>query len=124
LKQRVREKLGCELPRDYEEFLSLSNGLEWNSMYFYSAGYDLVANVKHQDILELVGANLDFREFEYFRTKLLLGEGGTDFYIYDLDDGHTAMIDRGGGPPEYETFSSVAELLEAAMLKSIRPPEE
>lgn len=119
LKRRLREELGFELPAAYEEFLLISNGLDWNGMVLFSAGYEMMAGEEYCDIQDMMFPNLVLHEGGRLESKLLLGDSGMDFYIHDFEDGHAAIIDS-IGRHEYETFPSVYELLDSVLRNSLK----
>ena len=93
LKKRIQSELQLSLPIDYENFLMDKNGLTWNGAMFYSS-IDMPKDWnKWYKTWGLVDANL-LLERNLFKERLVLGESGIDFYVYDFSLSLYLILDR------------------------------
>jgi hypothetical protein len=93
LRRRVRDELGVGLPAGLEEFLRLTDGLNWNGLYLYpSATAPLVG---HPDVVlpGLVESNLDHRGVEGLDDVLVLGNDSLDLFAWHCSTNEFQVLD-------------------------------
>jgi hypothetical protein len=77
---RVRDELRLPLPAEFEEFLLLTDGLNWNGLYLCSCA-------------DLVESNLDHREVEGFEDVLVFGNDSLDLFAWRSSTGEFQLLD-------------------------------
>jgi hypothetical protein len=94
LKEKVENQLNCTLPDGYIEFLSITNGLDWNGLLIFAS--ETMPIVGHTDmkIPGFVDVNLLHRENEDCLDLLFFGESGIDSYVYCISTKQYQILDR------------------------------
>ena len=114
VQKAVIESLGAILPGEYEEFLRLSDGLDYNGLVLYGS----TASPEQPDASGfwqgLVAANQLWRESPENSSLLILGDSDMDLFTVDLNGGNPARRDRVTGET-VETYPSISSMLEAAL---------
>ena len=101
LRLRVRDELGLPLPVEFEEFLRIADGLNWNGLYLYPSA-------------DLVESNLDQREVEGLEDVLVLGNDSLDLFTWRSSTGEFQILDL--VPRQVmETLPSFNALIEVAL---------
>ena len=86
LRQRVRQKLGADLPDEYLEFLRTTNGLEFNGFGIYATDKAPLVGNENAATNSFVDANLLWRGNPNYKKYLIFGESGEYNYVYNLED--------------------------------------
>ncbi|GIV89786.1 MAG: hypothetical protein KatS3mg055_2304 [Chloroflexus sp.] len=114
LAAKVREELNTELPKDYTELLSYTNGISYNGLVIYASEKSLVQGTQDVFIPGFVEANLLHRSDSYYNDFLIFGEGNMDYYTLYLPDRLYRVIDRVPGNV-IAIFPSFDELMRKAL---------
>ena len=105
LRLRVRDELGMALPLEFEEFLRLADGLNWNGLYLYPSA-------------DLVASNLDQREVEGLEDVLVFGNDSFDLFTWCSSTGEFQILDL--VPRQVmETLPSFDALMEVALARCL-----
>jgi len=80
LRLRVHEELGMALPLEFQEFLRLADGLNWNGLYLYSSA-------------DLVESNLDQRAVGGLEDVLVFGNDSLDLFTWRASTGEFQVLD-------------------------------
>jgi hypothetical protein len=80
LRLRVRDELGLPLPVEFEEFLRIADGLNWNGLYLYPSA-------------DLVESNLDQREVAGLEDVLVFGNDSLDLFAWRASTGEFQALD-------------------------------
>ncbi|MDS9397093.1 YrhA family protein [Aphanizomenon flos-aquae NRERC-008] len=94
LKEQVENQLNCTLPDGYIEFLSITNGLEWNGLQIFASETMPIVGCADVKILGFVDLNLIYRENEDCLDLLFFGESGIDSYVYCISAKQYQILDR------------------------------
>jgi hypothetical protein len=121
--QRVVEngsrELHTEVPGDYLQFLSLSNGFDWNGVVIYGAGRNPIGTHPDRSIADIVEMNLNYRDDSRFSDLLVLGSNGMDIYTYRISTDRYEIYDE--VPHELiESFATFDELMSKALTRSLQ----
>jgi hypothetical protein len=101
LRLRVRDELGLPLPVEFEEFLRIADGLNWNGLYLYPSA-------------DLVESNLDQREDAGLEDVLVFGNDSLDLFTWRSSTGEFQILDL--VPRQVmETLPSFNALIEVAL---------
>jgi hypothetical protein len=118
LLERVRAELRTELPREYLDFLRLSNGLDWNGVVLYASETLPIVGHADRSVAGIVDTNLGFRDDERFHDLLVLGSDGMDLYAHRISTRGYEMYDD--VPHELVgSFDTFDELLTRALTRSL-----
>lgn len=71
-----------QLPREYEEFLKLTNGLYWNGLHLYGFLRSKSAPRKLGDVESLTWPVWQYRNMPYVNRILILGDSGDELIAY------------------------------------------
>ena len=80
LRARVQDELRLSLPTEFEEFLLLTDGLNWNGLYLYPSA-------------DLVESNLDHREVAGLEDVLVFGNDSLDLFVWRSSTGEFQILD-------------------------------
>jgi hypothetical protein len=94
LKEQVENQLNCTLPDGYIEFLSITNGLEWNGLQIFASETMPIVGYTDGKIPGFVDMNLLYRENEDCLDLLFFGESGIDSYVYCISTKQYQILDR------------------------------
>jgi hypothetical protein len=94
LKEQVENQLNCTLPDGYIEFLSITNGLEWNGLQIFASETMPIVGYTDGKIPGFVDMNLLYRENEDCLDLLFFGESGIDSYVYCISAKQYQILDR------------------------------
>lgn len=114
LRQRARAELDAEIPDGYADFLHAQDGLNHNGLFIYASETSPIAGGADATIEGLVEANLSWRDDDFFKDYLILGEGNMDLYVRHLPTGEYQTIDRTPGNL-IDTYPSFDQLIAAAL---------
>ena len=94
IKEQVENQLNCTLPDGYIEFLSITNGLNWNGLQIFASETMPIVGCADVKILGFVDMNLLYRENEDCLDLLFFGESGIDSYVYCISAKQYQILDR------------------------------
>jgi hypothetical protein len=94
LKEQVENQLNCTLPDGYIEFLSITNGYDWNGLRIFASETMPIVGCADVKILGFVDLNLIYRENEDCLDLLFFGESGIDSYVYCISTKQYQILDR------------------------------
>ena len=94
LKEQVENQLNCTLPDGYIEFLSITNGLNWNGLQIFASETMPIVGYTDGKIPGFVDMNLLYRENEDCLDLLFFGESGIDSYVYCISTKQYQILDR------------------------------
>lgn len=94
LKEQVENQLNCTLPDGYIEFLSITNGLNWNGLQIFASETMPIVGYTDGKIPGFVDMNLLYRENEDCLDLLFFGESGIDSYVYCISAKQYQILDR------------------------------
>ena len=112
LRKDVKAKYGSVLPPEYEELLSLMNGIDYNGTVIFAAATTPYAGLPGEFIEGLVDANEIRREKA--EHLLIFGESGMEMYAQDLKTRQFVVADD-VSLDVYERYGSFGELMVAAL---------
>jgi hypothetical protein len=116
LRRRLKATLGLDLPAEYEELLSLRNGIDYNGTLIFAAATTPYAGRPGKFIEGLVEANEIRRERA--EHLLIFGESGMEMYALDLETGRFVVADD-VSLDVYEDYGSFDRLMIAALEKRL-----
>ncbi len=102
----------CAIPEEYEKFLRYSNGCSYNGLNLYgcSSHYRENKNYKYPSLQEV---NQNFKDYNFFNNKLVLGNWNESLIYYDKRGNYYALADRINlrSRQEFETFEKLFSYL-------------
>ena len=102
------KKLGYELPEEYKEFLSYTNGLSYDDRHFYPYFKNEIHNNRYsEEFFDLININNYYKNMLLNDGKIILGNDSISFYIYDVNKKKYCILDNGPSltlDSEYDTF--------------------
>jgi hypothetical protein len=107
--QQVIKKLKTEIPKAFLDFLRITNGLNWNGLFIYSAGE---SEDFEYDFIEM---NLNYRDVDYFQDLLVFGEGNSEIYTYEISTKEYQIRDRVPADNIIEKCRSFDAMIEKAL---------
>ena len=104
------------LPTEYTNFLSITDGLDWNGLVIYASATTPMPGHDDEFIQGFIEANLLWRDYKPNENFLIFGESGLSKYVYNIAASEYQVIDR----PSMDVIGSVASFDEliAEALKS------
>ena len=113
------KELGTELPGAYLQFLSQTNGLDWNGVVIYGATRNPIAKHPDRSIADIIEMNLNYRDDPRFEDLLVLGSNGMDIYTYRISSDRYEIYDE--VPHELiESFPTFDEIMSKALSRSLQ----
>ncbi|MBF7142719.1 MULTISPECIES: YrhA family protein [Pseudomonas] len=109
--EECQKELGSLPPSDYLDFLKIHNGLAENGVFLYSTYRTPLLDGSGQN-LGFVEVNLNWRDLEWMKDYLILGDSDMDIYVFEKRSGVFQVRDRQVFDKVYDEFSSFSELLE------------
>ena|SRR5882724_6467960 len=86
--------LSCSIPEEYTEFLSMTNGLDWNGLVIYASATTPIVGLDDALIQGFVEANFLWRDYKPNENYLIFGESGLSKYVYNTARSEYQVIDR------------------------------
>jgi len=94
LVERAQAELGARVPPEYEAFLRVANGFDWNGCTIYGSETRPIAGYADRFIQGFVEANQVWRDDEANREYLYFGDGDISLYGYHLPSRQYQVRDR------------------------------
>jgi hypothetical protein len=114
LKEKVAGELNCELPADYEAFLSKTNGLDHNGLVFYGSEPCQICGFDDRQLDGIVEANQGRRDMEVLKNYLVVGESEDALFAYHPQSSRYVALDS-SSLDEGESFDSFRQMLRSAL---------
>jgi hypothetical protein len=114
----VQARFGATLPEDFADFLSRSNGVDYNGAVIYGASQSIAAPGPNEFWQGIVAANAEWRNGPGHENYLVLGETDMDLLTVDLDGTNVVLRDKVSSDVN-ERFSSVSEAIESILKKRL-----
>jgi hypothetical protein len=118
LRDRVREELQADLPSEYEEFLTHTNGLDYDGLVFYGSEPGPIAGYDDRVLDGVVEANMGYRENGSMGKMLVLGESEDYLYVFDSQKSTYHAVDS-TSLKKCEHYTSFRELLAGALISRV-----
>ncbi len=110
----VFANLNTRLPREYTEFLSIANGLDWNGLVILADKPRPLASRRNAVLEGIVEANLIYRDNPDMQDYLVLGEDGTVLFCQSVKTAKFVTL-LAVGMTELESHETCGELLSSAL---------
>ncbi len=91
INNKMKEFLFAEIPAEYKEFLSLTNGIIYDGIEFFGCRPQIRNNYTFPDLIKI---NQPYSEYAYFSDKIIIGRISESFIVYNSPSNDYAMIDR------------------------------
>ncbi|MES5928499.1 YrhA family protein [Bacillus cereus group sp. MG9] len=114
LRERVKENFNVDLPSEYEEFLKIVNGLDFNGLVIYGVDPSLLDTERDELISGLIDTNEIWYENEFQKEYLFLGDSNIAWFCKNLSDGTYLELDKPSGTV-METYSDFNTMIEEAL---------
>jgi hypothetical protein len=114
LGRQAKLQLGYEIPKEYANFLSEMNGLDWNGIVIYACARTPLVGYADRFIDGFIEANLDFREYEPMKDYVVFADDGVALFTWHVSNSKYEVITR-VGLSSLESFRSIDELLANAL---------
>ncbi len=116
LQERVHAELHAELPKGFIEFLKITDGYNWNSVFVY-------ASKKTDDFeYDFVEMNLLRRDLDWMSDFLIFGSNDMDEFVYQISTREFQTRDR--VPFDVvKTFTSFDEMITHVLDENLQPAE-
>lgn len=111
LREKIAEEFQVDLPKEYLALLKRVNGIEYNGFILYGVDEELRKKAPEQSVDGLIGMNQTWRENQWERPWLFLGESGVGWYVYDPAAQRYYELDNPSGTV-CEEFSDLGAMLE------------
>jgi hypothetical protein len=107
----LRDRFKAELPADYARLLSVVNGVDFNGVVLYGAGYTQASPGAGGFWQGIAEANALWREAPGHEAYLVLGESDMDLLTVDLDGRRPVLRDKVSSDV-FKEFTTVNEAVE------------
>ena len=109
--KHFQKKFNVQIPKEYELFLSIVNGIEFDGLIFYGIDKAYVELSENQIINGLIENNKIWNDTDTSVKKIVLGENDMDLYVYDIEEKEYVIEDRysKSAVSTYTSFDSMAE---------------
>ncbi|MBG9598070.1 YrhA family protein [Bacillus mycoides] len=114
LRERVKENFNVDLPSEYEEFLKIVNGLDFNGLVIYGVDPSLLDTERDELISGLMDTNEIWYENEFQKEYLFLGDSNIAWFCKNLSEGTYLELDKPSGTV-METYSDFNTMIEEAL---------
>lgn len=118
-KDALKKELDVSLPNEYETFLSLVNGIEFNGFILYGIDDYLLKNERNQISTGMLESNKLFYDNAYQKQYLFLGESSISWFVYKLSNQTYHILDNPSGS-EILSFLKLQQLLEQFFTDALR----
>lgn len=82
-----------EIPDEYKEFLKLTDGTAYNGIEFFGTQSHPRKN-KNYTFPDLIASNLHYDEYDFFKSKIIIGRISENILFYDKISNSYAIADR------------------------------
>lgn len=94
LNNEVVKRFRVKVPNEYQEFLQIHNGLNWNGLFIYSTHIN-EAKTNSSYINGFVYENEGYRiDDSRFNDLLVFGDDDMSFYIYRISSSEYQVLDK------------------------------
>ena len=93
LRLRVRDELGLPLPVEFEGFLRIADGLNWNGLYLYPSATASLAGQPDVVLAGLVESNLDLWDAGGLEDVLVFGHDSLDLFAWRSSASEFQVLD-------------------------------
>ena len=107
----LNKVLGIEIPHEYETFLCLINGFEFNGFILYGIDSYITNRTSNQSITGLLESNQILYDNPDQKKYIFLGESNISWYVFNVDDNNYMIIDNPSGSV-ISIFENLPQLLE------------
>ncbi|GLV65475.1 SMI1/KNR4 family protein [Bacillus mycoides] len=114
LRERVKENFNVDLPSEYEEFLKIVNGLDFNGLVIYGVDPSLLDTERDELISGLIDTNEIWYENEFQKEYLFFGDSNIAWFCKNLSDGTYLELDKPSGTV-MKTYNDFNTMLEEAL---------
>jgi hypothetical protein len=114
LRERMKESFNVDLPSEYEEFLKIVNGLDFNGLVLYGVDSYLLDTERDESICGLIETNEIWYENEFQKEYLFLGDSNIAWFCKNLSDGTYLELDKPSGTV-MNTYNDGNTMLEEAL---------
>lgn len=108
-----KEKLGCELPVDYKEFLSEINGFSYDGLTIFSKFNDNIKQLSpraDEESRDIICWNEMYYDMTDITDYIILGKSDLDYIVYDKEK-NVYLILTNGTMDEMDNSEDFEELL-------------
>ncbi|AXK20326.1 MULTISPECIES: YrhA family protein [Bacillus] len=119
LREHAKEKFNVDLPSEYEEFLKIINGLDFNGLVLYGVDSPLLETEKDEQICGFIDTNEIWYENEFQKEYLFFGDSNIAWFCKNLSDSTYLELDKPSGTVmnTYNDFNTMlGEALKTALL--------
>lgn len=111
----LSEQKFSPMPREYAEFLKLTNGFIYNGIEFFGTTYHFREEKKYY-FPDIITINKHYKKYNFFRDKVILGRLSESLLIYDKKENRFSIVDRIKlrARTEVKTFEEFLEILKKA----------
>lgn len=88
---KMKGLLFAEIPAEYQNFLSLTNGIIYDGIEFFGCKPQIRSTYTFPDLIKI---NQPYSDYAYFSDKIIIGRISESFLVYDSVTCDFAMIDR------------------------------
>lgn len=88
---KMKGLLFAEIPAEYQNFLSLTNGIIYDGIEFFGCKPQIRSTYTFPDLIKI---NQPYSDYAYFSDKIIIGRISESFLVYDSVTCDYAMIDR------------------------------
>lgn len=81
------------IPQEYKEFLKITDGLSYNGIEFFGSRSHNRPE-KGYTFPDLAASTFHYRDYDFFRKKIILGRISESMIFYDKLSNHYAIADR------------------------------
>ncbi|PGU05753.1 MULTISPECIES: YrhA family protein [Bacillus cereus group] len=114
LREHAKEKFNVDLPSEYEEFLKIINGLDFNGLVLYGVDSPLLETEKDEQICGFIDTNEIWYENEFQKEYLFFGDSNIAWFCKNLSKGTYLELDKPSGTV-MKTYNNFNTMLEEAL---------
>lgn len=116
--KEVTKRFKYELPKEYIEFLSKINGVEYNGLVLYGVDDSITDGNNNQTVTGYIATNEIWYENEGQKAYMFFGDGNISWYCYDISRGIYVELDKPSGELEQE-FQNFYDMIDSALANSL-----
>ncbi|HDR8070590.1 TPA: SMI1/KNR4 family protein [Bacillus cereus] len=114
LRKGIKESFNIDLPNEYEEFLRIVNGFEFDGLIIYGVDTSLLEAERDETVYGLLENNRIWYENEWQKEYLFLGDSDIAWFCKNLSEGTYLELDKPSGTV-METYNDFNTMLEEAL---------